>query len=98
MYLKGILTFLFNNNAYNTDSLVFLLISLLHKVTHPKFKSHLQISSHIINSNLIFKNSHFWSSRRGSAEMKPISIHGDVGSVPDLAQWVNDLVLPGDVG
>ena len=26
--------------------------------------------------------------------MNPISIHEDVGLIPDLTQWVKDLVLP----
>ena len=34
------------------------------------------------------------SSYHGSAEMNPISIHKDAGSIPGLTQWVKDLTLP----
>ena len=35
-------------------------------------------------------NNRMWSSRCGTVEMNPTSIHGDVGLTHDLAQWVKD--------
>ena len=34
------------------------------------------------------------SSHCGAVEMNLTIIHEDGGSIPDLAQWVKDLVLP----
>ena len=42
----------------------------------------------------ILKDYDFRSSHRGSVEMHLTRVHEDAGSIPDLAQWVKDLVLP----
>ena len=36
----------------------------------------------------------FQSSRHGAAVTNPTSIHGDAGSIPGLALWVKDRVMP----
>ena len=45
-------------------------------------------------SSMATKKYQVGSSRCGSAEMNPTSIHEDPGSIPDLAQWVKDMALP----
>lgn len=42
----------------------------------------------------IIKDLHYQCSRRGTVETNLTSIHEDVGSIPGLAEWVKDSVLP----
>ena len=44
--------------------------------------------------SLPYKEKYFWSSQCGSVEMNLTSIQEDTGSIPGLAQWIKDLVLP----
>ena len=45
------------------------------------------------NQNLQRKK-YFWSSHRGAVETNPTRNHEVAGSIPGLAQWVKDPVLP----
>ena len=42
----------------------------------------------------LFKTAYMRSSHCGMVEMNPTNIDEDAGSIPGLAQWVGDPVLP----
>ena len=46
-----------------------------------------------INKASFWKEVPWGSSHCSAAEMNPISIHEDAGSIPGLTQWVNDPAL-----
>ena len=46
------------------------------------------------NISMLRKEISQWSSHRGTLETNPTRNHEVAGSIPSLAQWVKDLVLP----
>ena len=42
----------------------------------------------------VIKTVQYWSSCHGSAVMNLTSVHEDMGLIPGLTQWVQDLALP----
>ena len=57
------------------------------------FKAERRVHSEML-TGWFLKKAENGSSCRGSVVMNPTSIHEDTCSIPGLAQWVEDLVLP----
>ena len=71
---------------------------LHHHYVLAKFETRMEIPGAAVmihsNEGKITLETHVGSSRHGVAETNLTSIHGDPGSIPGLAQWVKDSVLP----
>ena len=71
-----------------------LLLNLPETWVAPRLVS-LQLTKREVQDRVqLWKKKKSWSSHCGSVETNQTSIHEDTGSIPGLAQWVEDLALP----